>query len=181
MFKFLSLLLMLYLLAAASAHARLGSIDMVGKQATSISKKRVELNKWDGQPNSTISRKTFPIKEWGKHYSSLGGKRSNLGARKIKKRKIYETKTKEYPVKQLELARWNDRIANLQKRAQVATDDRVKDIEERRIYGVMLQNAQPYGDMRETLSLRDINRYQFRRNRQADGVPVQKAAAGDSY
>ena len=38
-----------------------------------------------------------------------------------------------------------------------------------------LQSAQQYSEMRKQLSLRELNRFQFRRNRQADGVPVEKA------
>ena len=47
------------------------------------------------------------------------------------------------------------------------------------IQEIELQDAQQYRELGVKLSLRDINRYQFRRNRTNDGVPVQKAGAGD--
>lgn len=168
------------MLLGHSLSAQLGSISIAGKEATSISEKRVKISKWNEQPNSTLTRKTFPIQEWGKHYSSLGSKRAQLGTDQMIERKVFETKTKEFPTKEIEFSSWNERIADLQKQARVATDDRVSDIEEKRIYGMMLQEAQQYKEMRKQLSLRDLNRFQFRRNRQSDGVPVQKAGQSDS-
>ena len=155
------------------------SLSFTGKQATSISQKRVAISKWDEQPGSTLTRKTFPIKEWGKHYSSLGSQRASFGTDKTVERKVYEKKTKEFPVKEVEISRWNERMADLQKKARVGTDERVKDIEEKRVYGLMMQDAKQYKDLGRKLSLRDINRYQFRSNRQADGVPVQRAGEGE--
>ncbi len=41
----------------------------------------------------------------------------------------------------------------------------------------MMQDAPHYREMKEELSLRDLNRFQFRRNRTDDGVPVKKAGS----
>ncbi len=156
------------------------TLDFAGKQASSISEKRVAISKWNEQPNATLTRKTFPIEEWGKRYSSLGSKRAAFGTDQTVERKVYEKKTKEFPIKEVEMSRWNDRIADLQKKARVGTDDRVKDIEEKRVYDLMMQDAKQYKDLGKKLSLRDINRYQFRSNRSDGEVPVQQAGEGDA-
>ena len=43
----------------------------------------------------------------------------------------------------------------------------------------MLQQAENYKDTGETLSLRDINRFQFRKNRSKDDVPVTKVGSDE--
>ncbi len=155
-------------------------LDLTAKRADKISKKRVAISKWKGQSISTLNQKVIPIKKWSKHYNSLGRKRASVTDRPLMDRKVYATRTREYPVKSMDLSHWNDRIAKLQKQARITTDDSVNHIEEKRIYGMMLEAASQYKKMRKKLSLRDLNRFQFRRNHQASGVPMQKAGAGDS-
>jgi hypothetical protein len=80
-------------------------------------------------------------------------------------RELYATQTLTFPVQQKALADMNGRLAALQQRAQMSIDDRLTAIEEQRVYAMMLQGTQQYGAMREKISLRELNRIQFRRNR----------------
>jgi hypothetical protein len=43
----------------------------------------------------------------------------------------------------------------------------------------MLQESKSFAETGETLSLRDINRFQFRKNRSDTAVPVRAAGGGD--
>ena len=74
---------------------------------------------------------------------------------------------------------WNNRMADLHKRAGVDMDKRAQLVADRQLYDMMLQDAENYREMAEKLSLRDLNRFQFRRNRSKDGIPVQKAGEGN--
>jgi hypothetical protein len=48
---------------------------------------------------------------------------------------------------------------------------------DQKLYYMMLQDSQKYSDMAEDLSLRELNRYQFRRNRSDGDIPVEKAGS----
>ena len=52
-------------------------------------------------------------------------------------------------------------------------------IQGKRMYTKMLQQAEHYNDTGELLSLRDINRFQFRKNRPDGDVPITKAGSGE--
>lgn len=154
-----------------------GDVSMYNKldqDATSISKKRLSLQLWGGQ-HTTFKRKTFPITEWSQHYSSFGRPKSLISTKQTLKKKSYESNKLSFAINEKKLAQLSGRLALLKTQARMSTDDRYDAIEDHRVYAMMLQGAQQYGEMREQLSLRELNRFQFRRNRQADGVPVEKA------
>jgi hypothetical protein len=56
-------------------------------------------------------------------------------------------------------------------------DDKARLVVDQKLYYMMLQDSQKYSDMAEDLSLRELNRYQFRRNRSDGDIPVEKAGS----
>jgi hypothetical protein len=56
-------------------------------------------------------------------------------------------------------------------------DDKARLVVDQKLYYMMLQDSQKYSDMAEDLSLRELNRYQFRRNRSDSDIPVEKAGS----
>ncbi len=154
------------------------SVGFAGEQATEVGQKRFNKQQWSKGKKSKLLQKSFPLKDWGKHYSSLGSKRSAIGESHWSGSKTFETKTKKYPKKELLISDWTEKLADLQKRAKISTDIEAKKIAETKLYGAMLQDPQQYEAMAEVLSLRDINRFQFRRNRSDSEVPIEKAGKG---
>lgn len=74
------------------------------------------------------------------------------------------------------MSRWNEQMKDLHKDAQLIEDARaVKKASNERMYYMMLQDNQQYADMADELSLRDLNKFQFRRNHSDGPVPVQAA------
>ena len=57
-------------------------------------------------------------------------------------------------------------------------DDRAQLVADRQLYNMMLQDTERFRDMGDELSLRDLNRYQFRRNRTDAEIPVEQAGSG---
>lgn len=151
---------------------------LVGRKAESVEKKRVEKEIWTGPKASRLQEKTFPIKEWNKHFSSLGSKRAPIAVGEKKKKERFEVKVLERKTVDFEMSEWNDRMADLHKQARIQLDDKAQLTSDRKLYDMMLQDAPHYKEMAEKLSLRDLNRFQFRRNHSDDGVPVQKAGSG---
>ena len=166
-----------FLLATASSQADILGSGVLNRKPTGIAEKRVDKKTWQSDKQTKLTQKKFPMTEWGKHYSSLGSKRSPLSLEESKDKKLYKTATKTYATKSYEMSQWNERMAVLQKQARISTDESVKDISDKQLYGMMLQDTQKYADMGTELSLRDLNRYQFRHNRSAGAVPVEQAGA----
>ena len=77
------------------------------------------------------------------------------------------------------MSKWDGRLAALQEKALISTDDSAKEITDKRLYDMILQDTRKYADMGVELSLRDLNRYQFRQNRSTGAVPVEKAGGGE--
>lgn len=139
--------------------------------------KRFEKREWTGGGAARLSDKRFRIEEWDKHYSSVGTKRAPITMKEGEEKKMFRSSTKRFPEKNYEMSRWNQELADLHERARIQTDERAMKIAERRAYEAAVQDAEPYAETGAELSLRDINRYQFRRNRPEGEVPVQQAGA----
>jgi len=152
-------------------------VENLGKRETGLSNKRVEPRMWQSQRNTALMQKTFPIQEWDKHFSSVGSKRAPIRMSEARGKKIFETNTKTFPKKDFNRSRWNQHFAELHQQARISTDGKARKIADRQLYNMMLHDARKYEDMGEKLSLRDINRYQFRHNRSDEAVPVQAAGA----
>ena len=76
------------------------------------------------------------------------------------------------------MSRWDDRMADLHKQASIQLDDKARIASDHQFYDMMLQDTRHYKELAEKLSLRDINRYQFRRNRTQGEAPTAKAGGG---
>ena len=168
--------LSLLVLTGCSLWGDVSVYNKLAQDATTISKKRLPLQLWGGE-HAKFERKTFPITEWSQHYSSFGRPKSLISTKQTLKHKSYESNKLLFAVNEKKLAQLSGHLALLKTQARMSIDDRYDLIKDHRLYAMMLQGAQQYGEMREQLSLRELNRFQFRRNRQADGVPVEKAGA----
>lgn len=161
--RFLFLFVLVYF--NSGLDAKVGLLQSRSEKSVSTAQKPVILNERSGEADKALKRKTFPMRHWAKHYSSLGRQKSAVSTQQTVARELYATQTLTFPVQQKALADMNGRLAALQQRAQMSIDDRLTAIEEQRVYAMMLQGTQQYGAMREKISLRELNRIQFRRNR----------------
>jgi hypothetical protein len=75
------------------------------------------------------------------------------------------------------MSHWNEQLSDLHKKAGIEMDDKARLVVDQKLYYMMLQDSQKYSDMAEDLSLRELNRYQFRRNRSDSDIPVEKAGS----
>ncbi len=124
-----------------------------------------------------MMNKRFPLEQWDKHFSSVGSKRAPIGMQENKEKQMFKTNTLERKEVNFEMSRWNDRLADLHKKAGIEMDDRARLVADKQLYYMMLQDSESYRDLGAEVSLRDLNRYQFRRNRSNDGIPVEQAGS----
>jgi len=174
----LSLLLPVLLPLVAFSGVTPTGVDFTTKKGDAVGQKRFEKKLWGGGNASSLSGKRFHIEEWDKHYSSVGTKRASIAVKEGEEKKMFRSSTKRFPEKTYEMSRWNQEVADLQERARIQTDQRAMKIAEHRAYEAAVQDAEPYAETGEEVSLRDINRYQFRRNRPEGEVPVRRAGEG---
>jgi len=154
------------------------AIGLVGRRADSISEQRVETKKWESKESNSLMQKSFPMEKWDTHFSSLGSKRSPIDLKEDKDKKLFKTDTKTFPKKEFEMSRWNERMKDLHKEAGLVEEPStgtLKKATDEKLYSMMLQDTQSYADMAEELSLRDLNKFQFRRNHSDGPIPVEKA------
>ncbi len=127
---------------------------------------------------SPSSARRISVVEWPSHYSSFGGKRFPLGNAKILgKERITSPRIDITTPYNDQLADENFERAsnqNLSKR-----DPAIDSVEFRDAYYARLNDrVDQWMDKVNNMSLRDINRYQFRRDRSKEpGFPVQRAGA----
>lgn len=172
-FAFLAILMLSSFLVSAGAQTLTLSGDRVGD----IQNKRFEKKEWGQKPTSSVANKRFPIKEWDKHFSPVGGKRAPIDLESTREKKIFETKTVDQKRVDFGMSRWNRDLAELHEKAGIQMDDKARIAGKQELYTRMIQNAEDYKDTGEVLSLRDINRYQFRRNRSEGALPVTAAGS----
>lgn len=168
-----------FLWCVSLLNAGIFGLDFVGRKADRVEDKRVEKKLWSKPESSTLTDKSFPIKEWDKHFSGLGSKRAPITMSEKGEKERFKVKMLDRKTVDFEMSRWNERMADLHKRAEIQMDDKARIASDHQLYRAMMQDAKEFRDMGETLSLRDINRYQFRRNRSSDEVSTQKAGAGE--
>jgi hypothetical protein len=150
---------------------RLGSLD--GKMS-SFSGRSSKLNRLS--PSSALR---ITVDEWPSHFSPFGGKRFPMGNVKILGKE-------RIPSSNIEIKTpLNDRIAGesferVKNQNLLKRDQAVHSIEFRDAYYAQLNDrVDEWMDKVNNMSLRDINRYQFRRDRPKEpGFPVQRAGAG---
>lgn len=152
-------------------------VESYKKQEKELSGKRFEGKEWSGEQQTDLTGKTFPFKHWNKHYSSMGSQKWNSSVEKTSDKKRFEAEMLTFPTKDIKLSEWQDYLADLESQAQISTDTTARVIQDKRVYEMMLQQAESYKGSGELLSLRDINRFQFRKNRSDGDVPVTKAGS----
>jgi hypothetical protein len=124
-----------------------------------------------------MMNKTFPIEQWDKHFSSIGSKRAPISLAEDKDKQLFKTKILDQKMVRFEMSHWNEQLSDLHKKAGIEMDDKARLVVDQKLYYMMLQDSQKYSDMAEDLSLRELNRYQFRRNRSDSDIPVEKAGS----
>jgi len=154
------------------------TLDFTSRRADRVENKRVDKKMWAQPQTNSLMNKTFPIEQWDKHFSSVGSKRAPISLTEQKDKQMFKTKTFDRKEVEFDMSRWNEQMADLHKKAGIEMDDRAQLVADQRLYYMMLQDAEQYRDMGVEVSLRDLNRFQFRRNRSNDGVPVEKAGSG---
>lgn len=164
-------------LQVAAANSR--TVGFAGRKADKIEQKRFDKQVWAQPERSRLQEKTFPIEAWPKHYSPLGAKRAPISAEERSEKKLFETSVIEQKPFPLEFSRWDGQLADLHKQAGIDMDEEARIIAERQLYSMLLQDTRAYAELGDELSLRELNRFQFRRNRDDGDVPVQQAGAGD--
>lgn len=169
---FLAALLLLIPFPEVSARSPL---DLVGRRADRVEDQRFTKKIWESRQSNSLMERRFPLEQWNKHYSSLGSKRAPIPMVADQDRPIFQTRTLPRKTVERKTSRWSGQMADLQRQAQIETGDQATLVRDRDIHSRLVNNVVPFRDMGETLSLRDINRYQFRRNESDGPVPVRPA------
>jgi hypothetical protein len=172
-------IVLLSVTTSACLRGEISVVDTYEKQEKNLSQKRFEQKFWSGNQKSDLMQKSFPFKQWDSHYSSLGSKKSNISLTESKDKKRFKSEIVEFDTKTMDISKWDGRMAELERQAQISTNSTLKEIENKRMYTRMLQESKSFAETGETLSLRDINRFQFRKNRSDTAVPVRAAGGGD--
>jgi hypothetical protein len=152
-------------------------VSLMGKRASSVEGQRVEKKIWVQSQTKIMMNKTFPIEQWDKHFSSIGSKRAPISLAEDKDKQLFKTKILDQKMVRFEMSHWNEQLSDLHKKAGIEMDDKARLVVDQKLYYMMLQDSQKYSDMAEDLSLRELNRYQFRRNRSDSDIPVEKAGS----
>ena len=152
-------------------------VSFVGKRATSVEGQRFEKKLWAQPQTNSLMSKTFPIEQWDKHFSSLGSKRAPISLTEDKDKQLFKTRMLKQKMVRFEMSQWNEQLSDLHKKAGIEMDDKARLIADQKLYYMMLQDSKKYSDMADELSLRELNRYQFRRNRSDSDIPVEKAGS----
>ena len=153
------------------------TVSFVGKRAILVEGRRVDKKLWARPDNDFLMNKTFPIGQWEKHFSSLGSKRASISLTENKDKQLFKTSILEEKMVRFEMSQWNEKLGDLHKKAGIEMDDKVRLIADQKLYYAMLQDSEKFSDMSDEISLRELNRYQFRRNRSDSDIPVEKAGS----
>ena len=144
--------------------------------------KRYKRSVWSGGHVRRCSRRALRCK-YDKHFSSLGRKRAPVELSEKREKERFRTpEVKSFEQRPMEFSRWSGQLAELQREARIRTDSEVQGQLARKQYQMLLQDTpQAYTDLAEELSMREINRFAFRRNRsQAEpGSVAARAGSGE--
>lgn len=155
-----------------------GPLEAVGRQAGTIQEMRVSKQQWDSVKKLSLTDKRISYQGWSKHFSSIGSKRAPVKLKAKEQPTITKTR-KEYSVRTREMSRLDGKRADLEKEARMGKKDKPLLLRDTAVYAMMLQGAAFEEEMGKQLSLRDLNRFQFRRNRSEASVPVKQAGSGE--
>lgn len=155
-------------------------LSSLNQKATGVTSKKWSSFQWSGtSTTSEFSEQRFPTPRWGKRSSRLGSKRAGRTFDKRFDRKLLGRKTKSYKKLEREMSRLHQDLSSIFERAGIQTDQRSEEISNQALYSMMLQSTRKYEEIAEKVSLRDINRFQFRRNRSDGAIPVEQLSGDD--
>ncbi|ADE54406.1 hypothetical protein [Coraliomargarita akajimensis] len=160
---------------SAQTPSATGKLD---KQVKSVSGKRFGVQSWNGSKQSRIRQKSFPLEHYDKHFSSLGRQRSGINVKEERSKEQFRLPDlKEFDKsRSIEFSKWNQHMTDLEKQARIGTDDSMQEIMDKQRYNMMLQDTpRAYAELAEQLSMKDINRFAFRRNRSAAAPSAEQA------
>ncbi len=164
---------------SADAQNRRSGVSFTGQRADRIEQKQVPIQRADMGGTSRLQDQRFGIEEWRKQFSPLGQRRAGMDPSQESRlaQRRFETDVVTMPEQVYGMARHNQRMADLRERAHVDTDDRAWRFERAPRTMMDLQNVKHFTDQVKEADLRDINRFQFRRNR-PEGIPTEAAGRG---
>jgi len=158
-------------------------VGSVTGKAERIENKRFESKRFDRRMNKNFMNKSFPIEKWEKHFSPLGQKRAPVGMDdRWGRRSEFEADVRderEMARWNERMSRWNERMADLRREARIDTGDQANGFEDAQRFSWALMQRPDFESLRDKLSLSELNRYQFRRNRSTETVPVKKPDSGE--
>ncbi|NCG09361.1 MAG: hypothetical protein GWO81_07340 [Verrucomicrobia bacterium] len=153
-------------------------LESVERRAGSIQEKRASMPQWSSKEKLSLTDKRMSYKSWSKHFSSVGSKRAPVEVQGKEQPTITKSR-KEYSVRTRKMSSMDGERAGLEKKARIGTKDEPLLLRDVETYAMMLQGAAFQEEMGRQLSLRDLNRFQFRRNRSESAIPVKQAGSGE--
>ena len=157
--------------------ANTGTSSLVNRRANTVEEKRFSKHMWSQPKTNFLTNKRFAFEHWNKHFSSLGSKRAPIKLTEKREKIEFTTNLIDREEVNYDMSRWNQRMADLHQNAGIQMDDRAQLVVNSKLYHMLLQDRKKFGDLGKEVSLRDINRYQFRRNRSDEDIPVNKAGS----
>ena len=149
--------------------------SLANRRANTVEEKRFIKHMWSRSETSSLINKRFPLDHWNKHFSSLGSKRAPIKVIESREKIEFNTKLIDHVEVDYDMSGWNQKMAVLHQNAGIDLDDRAQLALNQKLYYMLLQDRKQFVDLGKEVSLRDLNRYQFRRNRSDGDIPVNKA------
>jgi hypothetical protein len=166
-----------FLATLINLDANTGTSSLVNRRANTVEEKRFSKHMWSQPTTNSIINKRFAFEHWNKHFSSLGSKRAPIKLTEKREKIEFTTNLIDREEVNYDMSRWNQRMADLHQNAGIQMDDRAQLAVNSKLYHMLLQDRKKFGDLGKEVSLSDINRYQFRRNRSDEDIPVNKAGS----
>lgn len=166
-----------FLATLINLDANTGTSSLVNRRANTVEEKRFSKHMWSQPKTNFLTNKRFAFEHWNKHFSSLGSKRAPIKLTEKREKIEFTTNLIDREEVNYDMSRWNQRMADLHQNAGIHMDDRAQLVVNSKLYHMLLQDRKKFGDLGKEVSLRDINRYQFRRNRSDEDIPVNKAGS----
>lgn len=153
-------------------------LEAVGRQAGVIQEKRAPVKQWRSGEALPLTDQRITMGQWSKHFSSVGSKRAPIEMKSGERRTV-QTERKTFPTRSREMSRMDQQMADIEREARIGKKDTPLLLRDHQVYAMMLQGDAFEKEMGKQLSLRDLNRFQFRRNRSDAAVPVKQAGSGE--
>ena len=120
------------------------------------------------------------MKNYDMHFSSLGAKRAPIDLSEGREKQLYKSpEVKSFDKRAIEFSTWSQQMARLEQEARISTDSRVQSLLDRDHYQMMMQDTpKAYAEIADELSMRDLNRFAFRRNRSSEMPDTAATRAG---